>query len=69
MACFVEEPSSFEYRDGLFRIVQMVGNRRYECVMSPHVFMRALRHAAECARKHRFGGAEIIAFPRGAAQH
>lgn len=61
---FVEEPPEFEYRDGLFRITQVVGSIRVERVMSPHVYMRAVRRAVECARQHKFGGAEVIEFPK-----
>ena len=67
-ACFfVEQPPEFDYRDGLFHIVQTVGNYRFERVMAPHVFMRTLRRAAECARKHKFGGADIIPFRKDEA--
>ena len=65
-ACFyIEEPPEFDYRNGLFHIVQTYkqGAMRIERVMRPHTFLRGLRRAAECAKKHKFGGAEIIDFP------
>lgn len=62
-ACFfVEEPPEFEYRNGMFHIVQVVGDYRFERAMAPSVFMLALRRAAECAREHKFGGADILDF-------
>jgi hypothetical protein len=63
-ACFfIEQPPEFEYRNGLFHVTQTVGGYRFERVMRPHIFMLALRRAAECAKAHKFGGAEIIDFP------
>lgn len=62
-AYFIEEPPEFDYRKGLFHVRQRIGNKTFERVMSPYVFMLALRRAAECASKHKFGGAEIINFP------
>ena len=63
-ACFYsEEPPQFDYRHGLFHITTQQGGIRIERVMRPHVFILGLRRAAECARKHVFGGAEIIDFP------
>ena len=64
---FVEETPEFEYRNGLFHVVRRLGEERIERVMSPHVFMRALRKAAECAREHRFAGATILPFPKKAS--
>jgi hypothetical protein len=61
---FVDQPPEFEYRDGLFHLVTTVGQYRFERVMRPHVFMLALRRAAEAARKHRMGGAVVIPFER-----
>jgi hypothetical protein len=59
---FEREPPEFDYCDGLFHIRYTKGSHRIERVMLPSVFMRMLRGAAECARKHRFAGAEIIDF-------
>lgn len=61
---FVEEAPEFDYRGGLFHITQQIGNETFERVMSPHIFMVALRKAAEVAKKHRFGSAEVIDFER-----
>lgn len=62
-ACyFVDEPPEIDYRDGLFHIVQQIGGCRCERVMRPYVYMVSLRRAAEAARKHRFGSAEILPF-------
>jgi hypothetical protein len=64
-ACFyVQEPPEIEYRDGMFHLTTVVGEYRFERVMRPHVFMLALRRAAEAARKHRMGGAVVIPFER-----
>lgn len=61
-ACyFVDEPPEFTYAEGLFHVAVNVGGRRIERVMRPHVFMLALRKAAEAAREHRFDN--IIDFP------
>jgi hypothetical protein len=61
---FISDPPEFEYRGGMFHVTQRFGdNLSIERVMSPHLFMLALKRAAECAKKHRFGGAEIIDFP------
>jgi hypothetical protein len=47
-ACyFIEEAPEFDYRKGLFHVRQRIGDRTFERVMSPHVFMVALRRAAE----------------------
>lgn len=60
-ACFfVEGPPEFEYRDGMFHITHRIGNYSFERCMQPSVFMQALRAAAECARKHKFGTGEVI---------
>ena len=59
---YVEEPPVFDYRCGMFHVTQQVGSHRFDRVMSPHVFMLTLRRAAECARKHDFGGAKVLAF-------
>jgi hypothetical protein len=61
---YVTEPPEIEYIDGMFHVTQTVGNYRFERVMRPHVFMLGLRRAAEAARKHRLGGADIIPFQR-----
>lgn len=64
-ACFyVTEPPEFDYREGLFHITVEVGGLRTERVCKPHVFMLGLRRAAECAKKHKFGGADILPFTR-----
>ena len=64
-ACFfVDQPPDNEYVDGLFHIVQQIGEYRFERVMRPTVFLLSLRRSAEAARKHRLGGAAIIPFER-----
>lgn len=64
-ACyFIEEPPEFDYRKGMFHVRQRIGDKTFERVMAPHVFMVALRRAAEIARKHKFGGADILPFER-----
>lgn len=65
----VEEAPEIEYRNGLFHVIQRIGERRFERVMRPHIFLLGLRRAAEAARKHRFAGAEIIPFPKRSPQH
>ena len=63
---FISEPPEFDYIGGLFHIRQKVGaDCVIERVMRPHVYMQSVRRAVEAARKHRFGGAEIIDFPQG----
>jgi hypothetical protein len=62
---FISEPPQFEYRGGMFHVTQRFSdNLKIERVMSPHLFMLALRRAAECAKRHKFGGAQIIDFPK-----
>jgi hypothetical protein len=52
----------------MFHVTQRFSdNLKIERVMSPHLFMLALRQAAECAKKHPFGGAQIIDFPKDEA--
>lgn len=65
VAAFVEEPPEFTYEGGLFHIRQRFSaSCVVERVMSPHIFMLSLRRAAETARQHRLGSAEIIDFPQ-----
>lgn len=60
-ACFyVTDPPDVDYIDGLFHVTRTIGGKRCEIVMRPHPFMVTLRRFAECASKHKFGGAEII---------
>lgn len=70
---FVTEAPEFDYIGGLFHIRQKVSDECViERVMSPHIFMLALRRAAEAASRHKFGSAEIIDFPKSdeaPAQH
>jgi hypothetical protein len=64
-ACYyVTDPPEFDYIDGLFHIRQRLDGRIVERVMRPHVFLLALRRAAEVARAHRMGGAVVIPFAR-----
>ena len=64
MSAWIREPPEFTYESGLFHITQKYSDGlTIERVMSPHIFMLALRRAAECARLHKFGGAQIIDFP------
>lgn len=60
----VNEPPEFTYSGGLFHIKQRYSETCViERVMRPSVFLLALRRAAEAARQHKFGGAQIIDFP------
>ena len=59
-ACFfVDEPPEIEFRDGLFRIVQTIGRYRFERVMSPHVFSKAVWRGEQALALFR-NGAEVI---------
>lgn len=64
VAAFIQEPPEFFYRGGMFHIRQRFSDScTIERVMPPHVFFLAVRRAAECAKQHRFGSAEVIDFP------
>ena len=65
----VEDAPEIEYRNGLFHIIQRIGEHRLERVMRPHIFLLGLRRATMAARQHRFGGAEIIPFPKARPSH
>jgi hypothetical protein len=50
---YIDQPPTFEFRNGLFHICQTVGNYRFERVMPPHVFMATVKAAVEAARLYR----------------
>jgi hypothetical protein len=59
---FCEEPPEIEYRSGNFHVVQTIGQYRFERVIPPHTFLKALRRANAAVRAWQ-GGAEVISFP------
>ena len=58
-AFYVEEPPEIEYRDGLFHVIQIIGDHRYERVMLPHVFAKALWRAEQALSQFR-SGANVV---------
>jgi hypothetical protein len=58
---FVDEPPEFEYRDGLFRVVVMVGGQRIERVMQPSTFARSVWRAEQALALFR-SGANVAKF-------
>jgi hypothetical protein len=61
-ACFfVEEPPEIELRDGLFYVVQCVGDYRFERVMRPSTFARAVWRCEQALSAFR-SGSNIVEF-------
>lgn len=48
---YCECPAEFEYRDGLFHIIQQAGSMCIQRVYTPHVFLKMLAGANECRAK------------------
>lgn len=69
VAAFVEEPPEITYREGLFHVVQRYSDDCViERVMSPAVFMLALKRAADAASLHFKSGAEVFSFAQAIAE-
>jgi hypothetical protein len=61
-ACFfVEEPPEIELRDGLFYLTTVIGNYRFERVMRPHTFARALWRGEQALSAFR-SGSNVVQF-------
>jgi hypothetical protein len=59
-ACFfVDEPPEIEFRDGMFRITQRVGNYSFERAMSPHVFAKTVWRGEQALALFR-SGAKVV---------
>jgi hypothetical protein len=52
---FVEEPPEIELRDGLFRLSTCIGGYRFERVMLPSTFARAVWRAEQALALFRNG--------------
>lgn len=64
-ACFfVTEPPDIQYRDGMFHIVQVIGNYRFERCMLPATFMQTVVRFVEAARQHRVKRGLLFDLPR-----
>ena len=64
-ACFfVDEIPDIIYEDGLFHIVQTVGNYRFERVMRPAIFFATIAKAVEVSRQHRLRSNVVSIVPR-----
>jgi hypothetical protein len=50
---FCEEAPEFDYRKGMFHVVQIVGGRRVVRVMPPETFFETIRRAVEISRRHK----------------
>jgi hypothetical protein len=58
---FVDEPPDIELRDGLFFIIQTVGNYRFERVMRPSTFARAVWRGEQALSAFR-SGSNVVEF-------
>ena len=65
VAAYIGEPPEFRYEGGMFHVTQRYSDSCIiERVMPPHVFMLALKRAADCAALHFRGGAEVISLAK-----
>lgn len=44
---FVEEATTFEFRNGMFVVTVTVGGQSFDCVYTPHTFMVAHHRAQQ----------------------
>lgn len=63
---FVAEPPEIELRDGLFHIVQTVGEYRFERVMQPSTFAKTVWRGEQALASFRSGG-NVVKFGRKVA--
>ena len=59
---FVEIGPEIELRDGLFHVCYTIGNYRFDVVLPPHAYLKALRAANRCAELFHAGERNVVHF-------
>lgn len=68
---YVPRPPDISFAEGLFHIAYDIGRKeRFEVVLTPNVFLKALRRANRCADEFHEAGSEVVPLrKRGGGAH